>query len=1213
MKSRHVFYLFALGILSLIVASIVLAAIFFGMLPGATPPPAPPPQVKAPAPPSPAPPPPAVTETPPAVEPAPVRLTPQGPSGRDRKYGLKTPGQPPAPTGPAPEAATPTVKEGAPVAAEGLPLAFEIDCDEHGEPFDFLARGSAFNVYLGPGELVMVLTRPEVLLQEGEELEQSDRGTTVKAQDLDREIIIRMRMLGVSPSAMATALEAYSGRTHYLLGNDPRRWLHDVPAYRRVMYHDIYSGIDVLFYGDRDRLEYVFVVQPGGDISDVRFTFEGNEGLWIDEDGSLVIEFECGKIVQRAPLFYQVVDDVARLVGGSFVLEGDVVRLEPGPYDEHVPLHVAPTIDFLTYLGGPGDDRAYAMAVDANGYAYVAGETTQPGFKAPGQKSVQGQPDAVSVFVTKFRVADSEPVYTTFLGGTSADRPFGLTVDAQGRVSVCGETASPDFPGDDLLGADRSGGSWDAFVTTLGPYGSNIVMSARIGGSGDDRAYDIASGPQGDLYLGGETSSEDFPTINALASKHGGGAWDGFVVKMDAGRPQARFATTFGGSGADSVYALAVDPKGCVYLAGATDSRDLPLAYAFQPRFAGGMCDGFVAKLSPSGQAISFSSYLGGSSDDRLYGLGVNDEGCTYVAGETASRDLPVTNAIQTTHGGGDWDAVAGLLRCDGRQPIFLTYFGGPGNDRAFAAAADGSRRLHLVGTTSSTNLPVTAAYQASFSGGLSDGFLLRLHPDGIGIDRCTYVGGSREDALYGVATDAGRATYGAGMTASHDVPVINALQNIQHDGAHDAMAVKIPQPHSPEPELMPVRAGGQPGGPDYDFYVSRFEVTNDEFVRFLNDAQLYPNGLRGTNMFFDAEGNVWFNPLMHPDNHEMFSIRDSRIVYDPTKAPGHRYAVTDRAAPIGGTYARHPVVGVTWVGAVKYCNWLTMDVGRGVDERCYTEGTNLWDWAPVSATTNDWRRGIFAAPQRKAWLESGGFRLLMDNGSSTESRPNPFNEFLKAAAWNGRTNALFGYGLNVRDPWCANYLSDEALLPRDTAPVGFFDGMMHKGGLQTHSNENLYGIYDLSGNVSEWLNDPASTNAPRSRAVAGGSWRFTLPTLQERTYVAPFTSDRFSGFRVSTTVARGTLFLVRVPFEICTCRYGRIGEEEEEEEAEEGPEVTEPYALEPYTVEEGPPGVLYQPLPPPIPIPPTFVPPTFVPSPESPGGGGGGGGDDDG
>jgi formylglycine-generating enzyme required for sulfatase activity len=1100
-------------------------------------------------------------------------------SGRERKYDP----QPASATGPAAMRLT----NGAEIAAYGVehaylktPLTFETDCSEYGGNFDFLARGAAFNVLFGPGEIILFLKRPLLdpkTIRTGAGTEPCHpRGQTISATNLSSEIMIRIRILDISPGAHATGISEAEKRTHYFVGNDPRRWLWNVPSYAGVQYANIYPGIDLSFYGDQERLEYVFVIWPGADPSLIHFSFEGSDETIVDESGNLVLYFEGGKIVQGAPLFYQIVDGIPQPVRGHYMVSGGEVRFAVERYEGTEPLYAAPALEFLSYLGGAGDDRGYAIALDGAGYAYVVGETASKCF--PSARSLlRPNPEDVDVFLTKFRLSDSKALYTAFLGGPLEDRGFGVAADASGNAYVCGETRSADFPQTTPSAAASTNGSWDAFVAKLSPDGSNMLFSARLKGSGDERAYGIALDARSNVVIAGETYSDDFPVTNALQGVVAQPRTpDAFVAKLDASGAFFQYAARIGGSGEDAASAVAVDADGNVYLTGKTDSKDFPLQNPMQRVHGGGRWDAFVLRMTASTPPeLTYSTYLGGRNDDAANGLAVDLAGNAYLTGETASDDFPVTNAVQSQHAGGDWDAFVVKLFPDGTRPVYATYFGGSGKDRGFGIAPDISGHAHVVGATTSTNLPIRKAVQLRYGGGLSDGFAVKLDPVGASVAYATYFGGPRNDYLHGVAVDPARRVHVCGTTSSTNLPVVQALQSEHKGGRDDALLGRLlPEPQA-APPLRLVPGGGQPDGPAYDFYISTFEISNDEFARFLNDAQANTNDARGTNMFFDADGNVWFNPAMIPEKHEMLDISKSRLVYIKNAPVGGRYAVTPRVPSQGASYSNHPVVGVSWFGAVKYCNWLTLDTGRGLTERCYREGTNEVDWAPVTVSATNWARGLFGTEERRRWLTYTGFRLPMDNCSGTNNSPNPFNEFYKAGAWGGRSNVVYGFGRDLAVPGDANYLDSGALLRHDTTPVGFFNGSNRTESVQTRTNENLYGIFDLSGNITEWLTDLGYTNSMADRACYGGSWRFELSRLTDRFYVSPFFTDSFVGFRVVTTASDQDLFLIRIPYRICLCGWG---EAEAPSEKPEVPKRAPELGPSPLGVPGTNQGVLYRP-----------------------------------
>ena len=220
--------------------------------------------------------------------------------------------------------------------------------------------------------------------------------------------------------------------------------------------------------------------------------------------------------------------------------------------------------------------------------------------------------------------------------------------------------------------------------------------------------------------------------------------------------------------------------------------------------------------------------------------------------------------------------------------------------------------------------------------------------------------------------------------------------------------------------------------------------------------------------------------------------------------------------------YIGHPVTGMSWCGALKYCNWLTLDSGRGEDERCYTEGSHSSSWRPVHLTEEEWNDGM-SDFERMEWLSYRGFRLPMDHRTE---RANYYNEFYKAAAWNGSVNTVYGFGRNTMDGADANYWDSGdpfEYFAVGTSPVGFFDGTTQGGVFSTRVNENYYGICDLTGNVEEWTSD-CLFQSPVVHVVRGGCWLSDSESCENSKRVPEEADDpgtqttSYTGFRVVTT-----------------------------------------------------------------------------------------------
>jgi hypothetical protein len=544
-----------------------------------------------------------------------------------------------------------------------IEMSFEANRGQAEKGVDFLARGAGYALFLKPAEAVLLLSRRggeaarERAAEEGAALSARDEGRG-EAPAEEPPAVLRMKLVGAGANVSAEGADELAGKVNYLVGNDPARWRTEVPTFGRVRYRGVYPGIDLVYYGNQRQLEYDFVVAPGRDPRAVRLQFEGADKVEVGADGDLLLTLGEEVIRQPKPVVYQEVAGARRAVEGGYEIEaGGRVGFALGEYDPSAPLVIDPVLVYSTYLGGTGAEGSLGsgndIAVDSAGNAYVCGSTLSTNFPTANalQAANAGNED---VFVAKLNATGSALVYSTYLGGGSQDRCFGLAIDTSGRAHVTGQTFSTNFPTANAIDATRGATNEDAFVARLAADGSALVYSTYLGGDeSSEFGRGIAVDSAGNAYVTGTTFSDNFPTLNPIQAAFGGGSTDAYLAKINADGSALVYSTYLGGSDNDDGNGIAVDSAGNAYVAGRTaSSTDFPLANALQAMYGGGDADAYVTKVNSDGSAFIYSTYLGGSNLDVGEDIAADAAGNAYPVGQTLSINFPTANAFQPDNGG---------------------------------------------------------------------------------------------------------------------------------------------------------------------------------------------------------------------------------------------------------------------------------------------------------------------------------------------------------------------------------------------------------------------------------------------------------------------------------------------------------------------------------------------------------------------------------
>jgi hypothetical protein len=588
-----------------------------------------------------------------------------------------------------------------------------------------------------------------------------------------------IRFVHASPDAVLESASAAGGVANFLIGRDAKHWRTGVEMYSKIRYRELYPGIDAEYLAAGGRMKSQFVVSAGGDPGRIRIAYPSSGVLAIEKGGSLVYRQSGLELREEAP---EVLQGGRRIAGRYRLVDDHTVGFEIGGYDPGQTLVIDPVVSYCTYLGGSGLGAVTAVATDSSGNEYVAGYTEASNFPVSGgiQLSNRGGVDAVIAklnptgtavvyatyiggygddraaaiavdaageaivvgstasanfplasairatlgggrdgFVLKLNAAGNGLVYSTYLGGSGWDQATAAAVDSAGNAYIAGDTQSSDFP---VLSAPQPalGGATDAFVAELNPTGA-VLFSTYLGGISAEHAAGIAVDLSGNIYVAGGTYSSNFPATGAVQASNGGGE-DAFVTKLTASA--FLYSTYLGGSGTDQANAIAVDGSGDVYIAGTTTSPNFPVTAGALRTAFNNISDAFVAKLNAGGSSLGYASYLGGSASNGVYGIAVDSHGNVYAAGATTSWDFPVVNAIQSTLNGLQ-NAFISELNPSGSMLLFSTYYGGSGADIAYSIALDASN-IYAGGQTSSSNFPLVSAQEPVW-GGTATGWAMKL------------------------------------------------------------------------------------------------------------------------------------------------------------------------------------------------------------------------------------------------------------------------------------------------------------------------------------------------------------------------------------------------------------------------------------------------------------------------------------------------------
>jgi hypothetical protein len=626
--------------------------------------------------------------------------------------------------------------------------------------------------------------------------------------------VSRLFFLNANKNPEMVPVEETKLRVNYFKGKNKSQWHCDISTSQAVLYKNLYKDIDLKVYGIEKEIEYDWIVKPGGNPKDIRFKYKNVKGTRLDEEGNLLIKTDFGELMHKKPMSYQKrkAQSTERKAQSKGVGAGlracpdgreDIVvkfkkisistyGFEVGEYDKSRELIIDPVVlVYSTYLGGSHNDWGLGIAVDGSSCAYVTGQTQSSDFPTLNEYQAELGGD-YDVFITKLDTTKSgfsSLIYSTYLEGDDNEGGFGITVDSSGCAYVTGYTYSPNFPTMNAYQAELRGDR-DIFITKLDTTksgSSSLIYSTYLGGNGNEWVRKIAVDGRGCAYVAGETDSWNFPTLNQYQGVLRG-AVDAFITKLDttkSGFSSLIYSTYLGGKYTDYGLGITVDGSGCTYVTGETFSSDFPTLNQYQADLYGDY-DVFITKLDTTKSGFSsliYSTYLGGGGHESGKGIAVDGSGCAYVTGYTTSSDFPTLNEYQ---GELYRDTDVFLAKLDTTKNgasslVYSTYLGGERWDFADGIALDDSGCAYVTGGTASWDFPILNQYQV-YQGLYSfcDVFITKLDTTKNGSSSLiysTYLGGCYSEWGRGIAVDGSGCAYVTGYTNSSAFPILNQYQ----------------------------------------------------------------------------------------------------------------------------------------------------------------------------------------------------------------------------------------------------------------------------------------------------------------------------------------------------------------------------------------------------------------------------------------------------
>lgn len=668
-----------------------------------------------------------------------------------------------------------------------LPLTFEANGGQAAGQVKFLSRGHGYTTVLTAGGMTIHLRASQVAAGSNK------GGWSASNSQSSSNVSLQFQLIGANQNPQVVGEDPQPGRVNYFIGKDPSKWHTNLPTYGKVRYKNIYSGIDLVYYGNQQQLEYDFAVAPGADPRQIQFEIKGASQINLDQQGELVLNVDGATLHFKNPIVYQESDGHrVPVVGGYAIKDSSHIGFQISDFDSSMPLVIDPVLVYSTYLGGSGTDQPTGIAVDSSGDVYIAGYTDSTDFPLAALGSLPSNTD--HVFVSKLDASGSNLIYSDYIGGNNDDYAVGLALDSANEVYVTGATQSSNFP---VVNAYQSQqpGPYTGFLTKISADGSELLYSTYLGGNNYDQPAGIAIDGSGEVLVAGYTQSQNFPVINAyqstaLANQGGIYGTYGFLTKFSADDSSLVYSTYFAGntnieeggccwvSPYSAINTVVADVNGNAYVAGTTNTYNFPVtagSFSTSNTTSQNANVGFVSKFNSAG-AVDYSTYFYGSAGYpvSIAAIAVDQSGSAYITGSAYSDPtFPLTSTSicdPANYGLACSYAFATKFNPAASALTYSTFLGPYNYATPQAIALDANEDAYVLASSSSSSFTEVNGIEAY--AGQDDVLLVEINPGGTAQTFATYIGGSADDEPAGIALDSNGDMFVAGSTDSQDFPV---------------------------------------------------------------------------------------------------------------------------------------------------------------------------------------------------------------------------------------------------------------------------------------------------------------------------------------------------------------------------------------------------------------------------------------------------------